>query len=184
MSKLETCIAALKKAHPRAKLTPLLLDVSSFASVRQFVASFEARFPAADSKGGGRTCTNELVLLVNNAGIMACPYATSIDGLELQMATNHLGPFLLTCLLAPRLKQGAAAAKEGGGAHHHSLGSRIVNVASMAHAMPKPFGASQPLPLNKPYGSKAGPKYLAYGEREMDGEESGVSGEGVYTFLS
>jgi NAD(P)-dependent dehydrogenase (short-subunit alcohol dehydrogenase family) len=46
-----------------------------------------------------------------------------VDGIETVLATNHLGPFLLINLLLPRLKAGAP--------------SRIVNVASAAHAMAK-----------------------------------------------
>ena len=42
-------------------------------------------------------------LLINNAGVMATPHERTADGLELQMATNHFGPFALTGLLFPRL---------------------------------------------------------------------------------
>lgn len=38
-------------------------------------------------------------MLINNAAIMACPYALNENGLEMQFATNHLGPFLFTNLL-------------------------------------------------------------------------------------
>ena len=41
--------------------------------------------------------------LVNNAGVMGTAYTRTGDGLELQMATNHFGPFLLTGLLLPQL---------------------------------------------------------------------------------
>jgi NAD(P)-dependent dehydrogenase (short-subunit alcohol dehydrogenase family) len=42
-------------------------------------------------------------VLINNAGVMACPLARSPDGWELQFATNHMGHFLLTSLLRPAL---------------------------------------------------------------------------------
>lgn len=143
LRKLEDCAANIKATYPEAKVTCLVLDVSKFDSVRAFVAAFEAQYPSAP-----------LALLVNNAGIMAAPYATSADGYELQMATNHLGPFLLSCLLAPRLKAAAKSCPV--------TGSRVVNVASMAHAIPKPYGA-QPLPLNMKYRDKNGPQFAAYG---------------------
>jgi NAD(P)-dependent dehydrogenase (short-subunit alcohol dehydrogenase family) len=60
-----------------------------------------------------------LNLLINNAGVMACPLARTEAGWELQFATNHLGHFLLTLLLLPALRAGAPA--------------RIVNLSSGAH---------------------------------------------------
>lgn len=59
-----------------------------------------------------------ITALINNAGVMACPFAKTKDGFELQMGTNHFGHFYLTKLLLPRL---------------HS--SRIVNVSSFGHSM-------------------------------------------------
>src|SRR4051812_25180202 len=58
-------------------------------------------------------------VLVNNAGVMATPKRRSADGFELQIATNHLGPFALTGLLLPQL----LAAPE----------PRVVTVSSLAH---------------------------------------------------
>lgn len=63
-------------------------------------------------------------ILINNAGIMACPYATTRDGFESQMGTNHLGHFLLTELLLPSIK---AAGR----------GARIICVSSLAHKSAK-----------------------------------------------
>jgi len=60
-----------------------------------------------------------LNLLINNAGVMACPLERIGDGWERQFATNHLGHFLLTMLLLPALRDGAPA--------------RIVNLSSGAH---------------------------------------------------
>lgn len=55
-------------------------------------------------------------VLINNAAIMACPYTITDDGIEMQFATNHLGPFLFTNLL---LQDGLVS-------------ERIVNVNSSA----------------------------------------------------
>jgi NAD(P)-dependent dehydrogenase (short-subunit alcohol dehydrogenase family) len=74
------------------------------ASVREFARAFRA---ARDS----------LDLLINNAGIMACPLERTDEGWELQFATNHLGHFLLTGLLAPLLRPGG----------------RVVSVSSRGH---------------------------------------------------
>lgn len=65
-----------------------------------------------------------LHLLVNNAGVMRLPtLQRSASGVELQLATNHLGHFDLARRLHPALASGAA---ERGGA-------RIVVVSSRAH---------------------------------------------------
>src|SRR5262249_39965820 len=63
------------------------LDLSSLASVRAFAAAW----------------TGPLDILINNAGIMQVPRARTSDGFELQIATNHLGPFTLTALLLPHI---------------------------------------------------------------------------------
>ncbi|KAK5644494.1 hypothetical protein RI129_005794 [Pyrocoelia pectoralis] len=75
-----------------------------------------------------RKCAEKLLLeedkihlLVNNAGIMACPKARTEDGFELQFGTNHLGHFLFTLLLLPKIIKSSPA--------------RIVNVSSVAHSL-------------------------------------------------
>jgi NAD(P)-dependent dehydrogenase (short-subunit alcohol dehydrogenase family) len=74
------------------------LDLQDLSSVRQF----------ADGIGTAD-------ILINNAGVMAVPYAETVDGFESQIGTNHLGHFALTNLLLPKLTD------------------RVVAVSSMAH---------------------------------------------------
>ena len=62
------------------------LDLQDLASVRNFAEGVDS-----------------VDVLVNNAGIMAVPYAQTVDGFESQIGTNHLGHFALTNLLLPRL---------------------------------------------------------------------------------
>jgi NAD(P)-dependent dehydrogenase (short-subunit alcohol dehydrogenase family) len=76
------------------------LDLQDLASVRAF----------ADSVDG-------VDVLINNAGIMAVPYAQTVDGFESQIGTNHLGHFALTNLLLPKITD------------------RVVTVASMMHLL-------------------------------------------------
>ena len=79
------------------------LDLADRASVASFVAAWEG----------------PLDVLVNNAGVMACPETRTPQGFELQFATNHLGHFAL----AAGLHRALAAAG----------GARIVSVSSRAH---------------------------------------------------
>lgn len=107
---IETKEAILKEI-PKARLLVLELDLGSLQSVRKFVFSFK-------SKG------LPLNMLINNGGIMGCPFELSSDGIELQFATNYLGHFLLTNLLLDKMK---STAQETG------IEGRIVNVSSILH---------------------------------------------------
>lgn len=109
--KLSTCLQRLQAAVPGARVRPLLVDLADQASVRR----------AADEAASH----GPLHLLVNNAGVMATPHTRTVDGFELQLATNVLGHFALTGRLWPQLVAGGA---EGGAA-------RVVSVSSQAHRM-------------------------------------------------
>ncbi|KAL3274162.1 hypothetical protein HHI36_015576 [Cryptolaemus montrouzieri] len=82
------------------------LDLSSLESVRKC-----ARNILKDER--------QINLLINNAGVMNCPYTKTKDGFELQFGTNHLGHFLFTLLLLPEIIRSTPA--------------RIVNLSSVAH---------------------------------------------------
>ena len=102
----EEAVAAMKAAVPGGRFILKLLDVSSISDVERFSAEFLRDF-------------KQLHILINNAGIMAPPtYRTSPDGFEIQMATNHLGPFALTGRLLPLLAA--------------TPGARVVAVSSLA----------------------------------------------------
>lgn len=74
----------------KGQLRFLQLDVSSLASVRRFV----------DSVKSAKLKVNTLIL---NAGVMLSSRQLSEDGIEMTMASNHLGHFLLARLLLPQL---------------------------------------------------------------------------------
>ena len=84
------------------------LDLSSFTSIRKFAKEVLEEESRVD-------------ILINNAGVMYCPYAKTEDGFETQFGVNHLGHFLLTNLLLDRIIQ----APEG----------RIINVSSSGHTL-------------------------------------------------
>jgi dehydrogenase/reductase SDR family protein 13 len=98
-------LQGIRSKHPGADVEFLQVDLGSLRSVQEAAGRFLA---------SGRP----LDVLVNNAGIAAAPGAT-VDGFEVTFGTNHLGPFLLTSLLLPKLQKAPRA--------------RIVNVASRAH---------------------------------------------------
>jgi len=59
-------------------------------------------------------------ILINNAGIMACPETRVGPGWEAQFATNHLGHFALANLLWPALTGGARVVSVSSAGHHLS----------------------------------------------------------------
>ncbi|HVU75030.1 MAG TPA: SDR family NAD(P)-dependent oxidoreductase [Mycobacteriales bacterium] len=104
-AKNDRTIATVRETVPDARLDARALDLASLASIRAFADALP----------------DDLVLdlLINNAGVMACPQATTADGFEMQLGTNHLGHFALTARLMPALLRADAP--------------RIVNVSSRGH---------------------------------------------------
>jgi NAD(P)-dependent dehydrogenase (short-subunit alcohol dehydrogenase family) len=90
----------------RGEVIPLSMDLGDFASIRRFVAEILEDETQID-------------LLINNAGIMACPEARLEGGWESQFGVNHLGHFLLTKGLLPALLAADAP--------------RVVCLSSIAH---------------------------------------------------
>ncbi len=80
------------------------LDLADLASVREFASEWGSQ---------------DIDLLINNAGIMIPPLSRTADGFEIQFGTNHLGHFALTGLLLPQVT------------------GRVVTVSSSAHRIGK-----------------------------------------------
>ncbi|MFE5937703.1 oxidoreductase [Streptomyces sp. NPDC056470] len=99
-------VERVRNEVPGAEVEFRPLDLADLSSVREFTASLPYE---------------RLDLLVNNAGVMALPYARTADGFETQFGVNHLGHFALTGLLLPRLLDAPAA--------------RVVTVSSGMHAI-------------------------------------------------
>lgn len=98
--------AITQRLGGEAQVQLVVFDLADLASVRQGAAEILEQAPRLD-------------VLVNNAGLVLTERTETVDGYEATLATNHLGPFLLTNLLLERMKGSAP--------------SRIVNVASAAH---------------------------------------------------
>eukprot|EP00762_Andalucia_godoyi_P002608 ANDGO_03356.mRNA.1 Short-chain dehydrogenase TIC 32 len=106
LEKSEVVAAGIRKSTGNQDVAVQKLDLSDYASIREFVDEFKKR-------------NLGLHLLINNAGVWSPSRLENNAGLELTMATNHLGHFLLTNLLRPVLVQSAP--------------SRVVNVSSKLH---------------------------------------------------
>lgn len=97
--KADVAIAAIRNKYPNSKgrLEFLYLDLSDLPTIKPAVESFLSKEKRLD-------------VLVNNAGVMFPPRdVKSAQGYEMQMATNCIGPFLLSKLLTPILKETAAS---------------------------------------------------------------------------
>ncbi|KAJ6523314.1 hypothetical protein B0H19DRAFT_1276968 [Mycena capillaripes] len=102
---------AIKRDIPTANVRRLTLDLSSLAGVRKAAAEVN-------------TYSEPIHVLIHNAAAAIGPFKLTVDGLESQIATDHVGPFLFTKLLAPKI---LASASTG-------YTPRVVFVSSGAHA--------------------------------------------------
>ena len=99
-------VSAIQRETGNASVSFIQADLSSREGVHKLADEFLSRH-------------QRLHVLVNNAGGLYALRQESANGIELTLALNHLGPFLLTNLLLDALKAAAP--------------SRIVNLASSAH---------------------------------------------------
>jgi NAD(P)-dependent dehydrogenase (short-subunit alcohol dehydrogenase family) len=97
---------AIKRESGNDQIEVMQLDLTLLRSIREFSSQFQLKH-------------RQLNVLINNAGVMCAGKGETEDGFNRVMATNYLGPFLLTNLLLPLLKQAPE--------------SRIINVSSVAH---------------------------------------------------
>ncbi|NWH80251.1 RDH12 dehydrogenase, partial [Piaya cayana] len=105
-AKAEAAASEIRAETGNEQVIVRKLDLADTNSIREFAEKFLAE-------------EKELHILINNAGVMLCPYSKTADGFEMHLGVNHLGHFLLTFLLLECLKRSAPA--------------RIVNVSSLAH---------------------------------------------------
>ncbi|KAJ6447417.1 hypothetical protein C8R47DRAFT_1231441 [Mycena vitilis] len=90
MRRLKLAEDAIKKYVSRAKIRSVILDLSSLSSVRKAAAEVNSH-------------VEQLHILIHNAAAPIASFELTVDKVEKQMATDHIGPFLLTKLLAPQI---------------------------------------------------------------------------------
>ncbi len=93
----------VQAANREVVISPVVLDVSDFEEVQTFAASM----------------AKPVDVLMNNAGLMGPDFKLSKQGIEIQMATNHLGHFVLTAELWGQLNQAKNA--------------RVISLSSVVH---------------------------------------------------
>ena len=104
--KLDAAADRIRTSVPTSDLQTGLVDLADLSSIRSYAEEYLQEDAPID-------------VLINNAGVMACPFMTTKDGFEMQFGTNHLGHFLLTNLLMPAIRSGQ--------------NPRIINLSSAGH---------------------------------------------------
>mmetsp|Transcript_22177 Transcript_22177/g.37007 ORF Transcript_22177/g.37007 Transcript_22177/m.37007 type:complete len:418 (+) Transcript_22177:87-1340(+) len=114
-SKAEAAAADIRAITGSDAIECKTLDLASFQSIHDF------------AEGWGDASSRPIDALINNAGVMAVfPQQFTKDGFELTFGVNHLGHFLLTCLLESSLRAGSVDGSAGG---------RVVVTSSAAHQL-------------------------------------------------
>ncbi|XP_035511785.1 retinol dehydrogenase 12, like isoform X2 [Morone saxatilis] len=106
MERAQAAVKEVVESSGNENIVCMKLDLSDSKSIREFAEAINKE--------------PKLNILINNAGVMVCPYGKTADGFEMQIGVNHMGHFLLTHLLIDLIKRSAPA--------------RIINVSSMAHS--------------------------------------------------
>jgi NAD(P)-dependent dehydrogenase (short-subunit alcohol dehydrogenase family) len=133
VSKGDEAVAEIVAALPDASIEVSKLDLGDLTSVRQFAGRLGAE-------------QDRLDVLINNAGVMAPPRRTTVEGFESQFGTNHLGHFALTGLLMGQLLNAPAP--------------RVVTVSSPAHRMGT-------IKFDDLQGERSYNNWLAYGQSKL-----------------
>uniref|UniRef100_A0A3Q3VTC2 Uncharacterized protein n=1 Tax=Mola mola TaxID=94237 RepID=A0A3Q3VTC2_MOLML len=106
MERAQAAVKDVIECSDNENVVCMKLDLADSKSIREFTEAINKE--------------PKLNILINNAGVMVCPYGKTADGFEMQIGVNHMGHFLLTHLLIDLIKRSAPA--------------RIITVSSMAHS--------------------------------------------------
>uniref|UniRef100_A0A0D3H5N3 Uncharacterized protein n=1 Tax=Oryza barthii TaxID=65489 RepID=A0A0D3H5N3_9ORYZ len=107
---LSETVQEIRDQQPDAHLEAFQVDLSSYKSIKKFETSLNQWIKDSNME-------HSIQLLVNNAGILAKSYRITEDGLDEMIQANYIGPFVLTNILLPLLK-------------NSSTPSRVVNLTA------------------------------------------------------
>ncbi|KAK0636865.1 hypothetical protein B0T17DRAFT_587878 [Bombardia bombarda] len=115
LERIQPTIDAIKAIDPSIPVKFIPTDLTSLASVRKAAQTIldDASIPHID-------------VVINNAAVMACPYSLTEDGFELQLAAAHLGHFVLTNRILPKVLLATKTQPTPGA-------TRIINVSSIGN---------------------------------------------------
>jgi NAD(P)-dependent dehydrogenase (short-subunit alcohol dehydrogenase family) len=119
--------------HPGARLDVVALDLGALRSVEACASAVDARYRTLDA-------------IFCNAGIMAVPFGTTADGLELHMGVNYYGHFALVGRLIGTIRR--------------SPGVRIVTTTSLAEKLGR-------LDLDRPATASRYNRWGAYADSKL-----------------
>ncbi|KAM7196880.1 short-chain dehydrogenase [Naviculisporaceae sp. PSN 640] len=114
LSRVQEVASEINTKYPSTRVEIVLVDLSSQQSIRQAATQI-------------KSLTSTLDILINNAGICVTTRQKTPEGIELQFGTNHIGPFLLTNLLIPLLRNAAKTSPPGA--------TRVVNLTSAGYRL-------------------------------------------------
>ena len=148
LARMSARVIAVGRNGPKTHAAVMrIIDETRNGDVSYVVADLSSRMDIRRLAQHVRKQTQRLDVLLNNAGAIFLSSRSSVDGLEMTFALNHMGYFLLTTQLLDLLRESAP--------------SRIINVSSSSHSSPGKLNLKD---LPKP-GSNRG--YRAYGRSKL-----------------
>ncbi|KAI3525415.1 hypothetical protein L1887_04192 [Cichorium endivia] len=121
--KLSKVMSEIRRQNGEVHLKGFEVDVSSFSSIMRFKESLEQWLLESNMHPS-------IQLLINNAGILATTSRLTTEGHDQMMGTNYIGPFSLTKVILPLLK-------------NSPVPSRIINITSFTHRNVSSFRANK-----------------------------------------
>ena len=132
-------------------------DLASLDSVRAFADAFAEKYDRCD-------------ILMNNAGVMALPdRALTLDGIEMQMGTNHAGHFLLTERMMPSILRAPGRPASSTSAPSRTCGATSTSTTSRAKDR-----SGTPSPAGSPTDARSSPTCISRTSSTADFERRAI----------